>query len=334
MIYAMVGETSSASGVLALDKESGVPVWRRGLAQVADQPPVVAGDLLFVVSRGRELLALQRLTGEPRWSFRAGTLISGRPVVEGGVLYVGADAVYALDAATGDLRWQRHLDGRILHPLALSAAVLAAVGGDHSIYLLNAHSGKPRLSFPLWFNPTHGPFVVDDVVAVAGDRGHVQALALQAKDRFGEKPIRFLWTRLWLYGSFPPPPLPPGYAWQVRNEAASGRLLGAGDGRFYLALDYGGETTELVALAGDQGTILWRLPFSGPLTSSLLLHGDRVIATTRTGEMIGVGADVGEIRWRLALPGPVAATPALSGERLFVPLADGTLHALVLAPGD
>ncbi|MCS7283639.1 MAG: PQQ-binding-like beta-propeller repeat protein [Anaerolineae bacterium] len=60
---------------------------------------------------------------QPVWSFQAGGGIAVAPVVDNGVVYLGStDGVfYALDAATGALRWTYNVGAPILNSAALSA---------------------------------------------------------------------------------------------------------------------------------------------------------------------------------------------------------------------
>ena len=58
------------------------------------------------------MYALDAATGAVRWAHRTDGPVGSSPAVAGGVVYVGSDdfSVYALDAATGAVRWT-HLTG-------------------------------------------------------------------------------------------------------------------------------------------------------------------------------------------------------------------------------
>src|SRR5205823_3551290 len=76
---------------------------------------IAAGDGSTGTRGGRTLVqAFDRATGERRWVYRhAGNTLFKAPHVLDGVVYLaGYDgSAVALDAATGDLRWGRHLPG-------------------------------------------------------------------------------------------------------------------------------------------------------------------------------------------------------------------------------
>jgi eukaryotic-like serine/threonine-protein kinase len=330
-VYLAAGKSSHSGRVMALDLQSGQVVWEVFLGNITDHAPVVAGDLLYVGTRGGTLLALERATGTERWSFQGRYGIAGSPVVEEGVLYLGSEALTALDAATGSLRWRRELSDRVVQPLAYADGMIAAIGSDHQLYLLDAGEGMVRLTFPLWFNPTGGPMTEGATVAVSGDRGAVQALDLQGRDIFMEKTLRFWWTRLWLYGAAPRPPLPPGYLWQYRDaEGVTGRLLGAGDGHFYLGLEDAGQRGRVLALAAETGEVMWEVAFPALIAPAATLLEGLLVMATAEGKVVGVEVGTGELLWELALPGPVLAAPAFSDQLMLAPVGDGVLYALEL----
>ncbi len=99
----------------------------------------------------------------PAWHFRAPDSISAQPVVAGGTLYVGSwdGTFYALDAATGAVRWTYVIDdthevafGRIVStatvvdvPDARGRPVrLVVFGGGATVYVLDAATGRKLAS--------------------------------------------------------------------------------------------------------------------------------------------------------------------------------------------
>jgi outer membrane protein assembly factor BamB len=126
---------SSADGVVrALDSQSGQPRWSAytGAGSIK-YPPAISEGRAFVGGGDGWIYALEAATGRQLWRFRAapvermmplfGSLASTWPVGSGvladqGVVYAASGIsnfdgthVFALDAASGQIRWQNHTSG-------------------------------------------------------------------------------------------------------------------------------------------------------------------------------------------------------------------------------
>ena len=121
--------------VRALDGDGGKCIWKAYTSGPILYPPAIDENRLFVGSGDGFVYAFEAATGEPLWRFRAapvqrkiatyGRLTSTWPVASGvlvdeGVVYAAAGIasydgthVYALDAATGKIRWQNNSSGHI-----------------------------------------------------------------------------------------------------------------------------------------------------------------------------------------------------------------------------
>jgi outer membrane protein assembly factor BamB len=119
--------------VRALDAQSGKPKWTAYTGGAIRVPPTIADGRAMVGSADGWIYAFDAAGGRPLWRFRAapverkipvyGSLYSTWPVgggvlVEGPVAYAAAGIanydgthVYALDAATGKIRWQNNTSG-------------------------------------------------------------------------------------------------------------------------------------------------------------------------------------------------------------------------------
>jgi len=125
---------SGSDGVVrAVDAAGGTTRWTAYTGGPITFPPAVHGGRLWVASGDGWVYALEAATGKPLWRFRAapalekinlyGRLASRWPaaagvLVEDGVVYTAAGVasydgthVYALDAATGHIRWQNNRSG-------------------------------------------------------------------------------------------------------------------------------------------------------------------------------------------------------------------------------
>jgi outer membrane protein assembly factor BamB len=125
----------SDGGVRALDAATGAPRWTALTGGAIRYPPAIYGGKAFVGSSDGRLHAFEAATGRLLWRFRGapeerwislhGRLIStwpvaSAPVADGGTVYLAAGLtsadgthVYALDAATGKIRWQNNDSGHL-----------------------------------------------------------------------------------------------------------------------------------------------------------------------------------------------------------------------------
>ncbi len=121
--------------VRALDATTGRPRWTFATAGPVRIPPSIGGAMAYVGSADGYVYALEAATGRLVWRFRAapverrimvfGKLCSTWPVNSGalvldGVVYAAAGLinydgthVYALDAATGRIKWQNNTSGHL-----------------------------------------------------------------------------------------------------------------------------------------------------------------------------------------------------------------------------
>ncbi len=131
----MVFVAGSDGLVRALDAAEGTPRWKAHTGGAIRYPPAVDGGRLFVASGDGWVYAFEAASGRSLWRFRAapverkinlyGRLSSTWPVASGvlvadGVVYAAAGIasydgthVYALDAATGRIRWQNNTSGHL-----------------------------------------------------------------------------------------------------------------------------------------------------------------------------------------------------------------------------
>lgn len=132
--------------VHAIHSADGTPCWRFYTGGAVRYPPTVSDGRVLVGSSDGSVYAFEPQTGRLIWRFQAapenrtipvfGQLISTWPVASGvladqGVAYAAAGItdydgvhVYALDAATGAIRWQNNSAGRAHHVNAMGSLLL------------------------------------------------------------------------------------------------------------------------------------------------------------------------------------------------------------------
>jgi outer membrane protein assembly factor BamB len=154
--------------VRVLDAEAGRTVWTAYTGGSIRFPPTIAQGRAFVASGDGWVYALEARTGRLLWRFRAapverripvyGQLQSTWPAASGvlvqdGVVYVAAGIVnydgthvYALDAATGHIKWQNNTSGH-LDPTALAGVSVQGhmIIHDGKLWLAGGNAVSPGI---------------------------------------------------------------------------------------------------------------------------------------------------------------------------------------------
>ena len=104
--------------------------------------PAVAGNTVYFGSGDQHVYALDAATGALRWSFATGDVVHASPAVVDGVVYIGSwdRNVYALDASTGRERWRYTTGNDTVIYNQIGIASSAAVAGD--VILVGGRDGK------------------------------------------------------------------------------------------------------------------------------------------------------------------------------------------------
>ncbi|HUT35810.1 MAG TPA: PQQ-binding-like beta-propeller repeat protein [Planctomycetota bacterium] len=258
-------------------------------------PPAIAGGRAFVGSADGYVHAFEAATGKPLWRFRAapverripvyGALRSTWPVAssllaDGGTVYAAAGMtdfdgthLYALDAATGQLKWQNNTSGH-LDPfsrrgvacqgeLLLHQGTLYLASGNYvSPAAFDAATGECRTAPP----PTMGTTAV---------RGRELQLAGNAVKVSGQP----------LYSK-------PGYVVFDGSCQWQPMVVAAANARVSLVARKGeaGEFWAIVATKPD-GSELWAHPLpSEPVRWGIALDArSRIVVTLRTGQLLCLG---------------------------------------------
>jgi hypothetical protein len=126
--------------------------------------------------------------GERIWEFKAPTAIAAAPALAGGHFYFGDSErmFYCLDAATGQVKWRRRLQGAPLHPAVVAGGTVVVAASNSVVYFLSARGGSilswetvpSRVVYPL---AAAGPFVL-----VSSASQEMTALEIRTRKRIGQ----------------------------------------------------------------------------------------------------------------------------------------------------
>lgn len=104
----------------------------------------VAGKLVVVGGRSKRVYALDAETGDKRWEFVTRRNVDSSPVIAGQRVYVGsADGrLYCLELATGKKVWEYETGGRLSASPAIAAGRLLIASDDGVVYCFGRRNEK------------------------------------------------------------------------------------------------------------------------------------------------------------------------------------------------
>ena len=287
--------------VYAVDAADGRQLWKRKTGGPVPATPAIDGQLLYVGSYDGKFYALEKRTGIPRWKFatdgerrfeakglhgiqpRNQTIADpfdvylSSPVVGGGAVYFGSGDghVYALDAASGELKW-KFSTGDVVHASPAYANGVVYFGSwDSYFYAVDAMTGAEKWRFhggedPAFHNQVgfqSSPAVVNGVVYTGCRDSNLYAIdAATGKEK-------------WRFNN--------ATSWVTTSPAVTqGKVVfGTSDSSLYFVLD--AETgKQIVRQQGDA------YHFSSPA-----IAGKTVFVGVLNGALVARDLDSGEMLW-------------------------------------
>ena len=292
---------SDDGNLYAVDAASGRQRWMHRTGGPVSGSPAVAGDRVYVMSYDGRLHALDAATGALQWKFatqgerrfearglhgmqpRTQTFSDpfdvylSSPVVAGGAVIFGSGDghVYAVDAASGQLRW-RFATGDVVHASPAVADGRVFVGSwDGKLYALDAATGRE-----LWHAQTGlDPLMANQQgfqssPAVAGDTVYVgcRDANLYAFDaRSGQEKWRF----------------PTGMSWVITSPAVQA-------GRVYFATS---DSSLVHAVDAATGAPVWQQQASAYMFASPSLAGGVLLQGELNGSLQARDTGSGALLW-------------------------------------
>jgi outer membrane protein assembly factor BamB len=293
---------SSDHNLYALDAATGALRWKFATHGRVSSSPAIADGRVYVGSFDSNLYALDAATGALVWKFTtegerrfSGKHLHGRepaaevmpdpfdvflssPVIAAGGVYFGSGDgnVYALDAATGTLRWKFHT-GNVVHASpAIAAGILYVGSWDSYFYALDTASGRERWHFKTGEDPNinnqvgiQSSAVVADGVVYFGCRdSHVYALDAASG------------AQRWAFST--------GESWVISSPAVR-------DGKVYFATSDSG---LVQALDARSGTAVFTLSFKRwPFFSSPSLAGGLLYIGSEQGKLLAIDLHAQRLAW-------------------------------------
>ena len=178
-------------GLLALAAATGEARWSYATGVPVTAAPAVADGRVFLLAEGPRLVALREADGRPLWMRKLGALnpslwdlvrevndsggqpefLGSPPAIAARTVYVAGpdNTLYAVSAASGEVRWQRPLKLGLHAGCAVADGRVYAAGTDGRLCALAVADGREQWSVDTRLRVDRVvPVVVGDLVYVAG----------------------------------------------------------------------------------------------------------------------------------------------------------------------
>ncbi len=265
--------------------------------------PAVCGHRVLC-SLTDTLLAIDSPTGDLEWQREIQGLYTTPPTVDGDLVLIGDDSgLAALRADTGAEIWQADLDGVPTGAPAVDDTRVYVTTRDETVHALELGSGESVWTAPTDGTPVAGPTRADDRVYVADDDGTVLALGVDAGQTF--------------------------FTYQIRDSFTGGpTVLEGGDTLFVPADDGRVHVTDTTFGNRKLRGLLFSKPgldLDGLPTTDVIVAGDIALVADDTGGLFAIDATDPDFSWYIPHESPAAATPAVAAQIETGVGTDGTV---------
>lgn len=331
-----VGSTDGA--LYAINRADGTQKWKYATQGPIASSPAVSDGLVFISSVDGNVYGIDAATGAKRWAFKTKgerrftapgihgaipntermpdpfDVFLSSPTVVNGTVYIGSgdQHVYALDAATGAVRWS-FATGDVVHASpAVSRGVVYVGGWDRNLYAIDASTGKERWRYTTGNDTTaynqigiaSSAAIMGDMIFVGGRDGHFHAVDLATG------------ALRWKHNN--------SGGWTIASPAVRDGMVyfPTSDGRLFKAIEAATGTVKLQIQN-------YAISFSSPA-----LVGDMVYYGTSDGYLNAVDLKAGKITARFQTDGnkangaPHTGPDGVLSTRKMYP--DGTLDGMMI----
>ncbi len=108
-----------------------------------------AQNKVYFGTTAGKVYALDALTGEKKWEFKAGGEVWAAPVLSDNTIFIGSfdKKLYALDALTGGYKWHFEADGPVVGTPLVHGDTIYFGSYNWQSYALNAQTGEKKWEF-------------------------------------------------------------------------------------------------------------------------------------------------------------------------------------------
>jgi outer membrane protein assembly factor BamB len=276
--------------------------WKFETRDAIEGTPAIVGDVVYVGSFDGHLYALDLATGNLKWKYKAGPFKAAVGVRKGLVYAGDLDGVFhCLDAATGQKRWTYTTDGEILSGANFVGDAVLFGSGDEHLYCLS-EAGKLLWKFQVPGGPVMAtPTVVGDRTFVAGCDSMLHVIDTAKGKELGS----------------------------VELDGQVGATAAVVGDNLYV----GTMTNQLLAVDWKKVEVVWKFEAAKrpqPFFASAAVTEDLVIAGSRDKRIRALDRKTGREVWSYLTEGKVDSSPVVVGQRVFAGSQDNHLYMLDL----
>ncbi len=317
---AYVGSTDG--NLYAIDASTGALKWKFETKSWEVSSPAVASGVVYFLSYDGHLYALDAATGQVRWKFAtggekryAGThlhhlepaaesmpdpwdfYLSSPSVWRGAVHFGSSDGnVYAVDAATGALKWKFHTGDVVHSSPAIADGVLYIGSWDTHLYALDAASGAEKWRFKTGEDPDiHNHVGIQSSPAIADG-----IVFFGSRDSYAYGVDTATGKQLWKFST---------------NGSWVNNSMVVHDGKAYFGTSIPG---FLHAVDAKTGKVVFDLPTGTPVFASMALAGDMLYLGNFGGKLTAIDLKTQKPAWVFETDGTKQNAAALTN-------ADGSI---------
>ena len=251
--------------------------WTATLPAPAAAPPAASGDRLFAALFDGRIAAISLVDGSELWQVERAVV--GEPAAGADMLHAPTpEGLLALDAETGEVRWEARLAAPVSAPLLWNGGWLIAALENRELLALNAGSGGTVWRQTVGGGVSARPTIAGDRLYVPLDSGHVTVLEL----------------------------LTGAAIWERRLGGAPQEILVADD------LFVGASDNNFYRLSRRDGALRWRWRTGGDIVGLPAVDEDHVYFSSLDNTLWALDRSHGGQRWRELLPARPSAGPRLA----------------------
>ncbi len=286
-------------------------VWASQIGGELQSSPAIANGMAYFGSSNGNFYAVDLATGAVRWQ-RQYTPIASSPAVAGNLVYFGtvAGQIYALDATTGNQRWNFPAVDQVLSSPVVANGVVYVGGNLGMLWAIDAYTGQKR------FNAQTGKVNIDGI--------NTSPAIAEGLLAFGANNNMF-----YVVDTNRKPA--PDYKWFVKPDDGTGILSSPAiaDGTVYFATEAG----KLYAYDLASGTKKWAADLGGPSRSSPAVANGVIYIGSSNKKVYAFNAKDGSKKWEFLTGDAVFSSPTITGDTLLIGSNDTHLYALDLDNG-